>query len=249
MRKVLVFIPARLGSKRFPGKCMHKIGKFPLVCWTYVQARMSGYVTMVVTPDIEISEDLSNGRRIPCLLTSHNPRNGSERCAEAMANEIFDTMGDEDIIIDVQGDMVKFEYGCIQDIVRLLSDGKAEYATTFTKLSEGACNNTNRVKCTVTSDDGNVLWVDNFSRCLIPDRENYLHIGIYGYTKKALNRYCEWKMTENERATKLEQLRILDNGYKIAGVVSDTIPVTVDCAEDVYWAEKEVRNLECFLPM
>jgi len=243
MPKVIVFIPVRMDSKRFPGKCMHKIGKFPLACWTYTQTRMSGYVSMVITPDKEVRDDLLEYRKIPCLLTSNNPRNGTERCAEALSNPLFSSMKDEDIVIDVQGDMMKFDTSCIQDLVHLLSIGKAEYVTTFTKLPEGSLSNLNRVKCTVASDDGSILWVDNFSRSSIPDRENYLHIGIYGYTKKALYRYREWKMTENEQITKLEQMRIIDNGYRIAGTVSDVPPVTVDCPADIYLAEKEAKKI------
>lgn len=249
MRKVLIFIPARMGSKRFPGKCMHKIGKFPLVCWTYVQARMTGYATIVATPDTEISHSLFNDRQIPCILTSDRPRNGSERCAEAMANEIFDTMGDTDLIINVQGDMVKFENSCISTMVQLLSNGRVEYATVFSKLHDGAAPNPNRVKCSIRFDsDLGVLLVDDFSRYPIPDRENYLHVGIYGFTKRALEQYCQLPVSDREKEMRLEQMRIVDNGFKIGGIVSNP-PIVVDCPADVCIAEEEMKNFECFFPL
>lgn len=247
MRKVLVFIPARMGSKRFPGKCMHKIKGFPLVGWTYVQARTSGYTTIVITPDKEINDDLFYHREIPCILTSNHPRNGSERCAEVMGNEIFDTMGDEDIVIDVQGDMAKFNTSCLRDIVYLLSGGQVEFATAFAKLPNGAVSNPNRVKCAIRFDPiRSVILVDRFSRQRIPNRENYLHIGIYGYTKRALEWYCKHPPSKNELTMRLEQMRIVDNNQDIGGVISE-VPMTIDCPEDVCFAEKEMQNIECFL--
>ena len=236
-----------MGSKRFPGKCMHKIGKFPLVCYTYVQSVLTGYVSMVVTPDEEIQDELLNNRRIPCLLTSNRPINGSERCAEALANEIFNTMGNKDIIIDVQGDMVKFDHTAINELVSLLSSEKVEFATVFSSLPDSSYTNPNRVKCSIKYDDKlKTLLVDDFSRNPIPNRENYLHVGIYGFTKESLNRYYQWSPSKNELTIRLEQMRIVDNNFPIGGVMTTEIPIAIDCLADVCLAEKEIKgDFEC----
>jgi 3-deoxy-manno-octulosonate cytidylyltransferase (CMP-KDO synthetase) len=237
-RKVIILIPARMGSRRFPGKPLHKIGRFPLVCWTYVQAKMTGYCPFVITPDNEIVREMAR-LGIPCLLTSHKPTNGTERCAEIV--EQLD-LEERDLIINVQGDILEFDYRSINSMVALLNKGDFEYVTGFAKLPSGYSEDPNKVKCAIKSGSRNLsISVPNFSRESIPGTQNFLHVGIYGFTEKSLRKYANLFPTINETAKKLEQMRIVDNGMEIGGVFMGA-PTTIDCLEDVRLAQEEKRK-------
>jgi 3-deoxy-manno-octulosonate cytidylyltransferase (CMP-KDO synthetase) len=238
-RKVVILIPARMDSKRFPGKPLYKVGRFPLTCWTYVQAKMTGYRPFVITPDNEIIRDLIQ-RQIPCLLTSDKPINGTERCAEIA--ECLD-LAETDIIINIQGDLLKFDFRSVRPMVHLLSKGNVEYVTGFSKLDSEAAADPNKVKCCLkTYPQSMSMIVPDFSREPIPGTRNFLHVGIYAFTKKSLKKYARLSPTTNEKTRKLEQMRVIDNGMKIGGILMEA-PISIDCIEDAQLINDEMRIL------
>lgn len=238
--KVLIFIPSRLSSSRFPGKCLHPIAGFPLICWSYVQARMSGYTCIIVTGDEEIREDMKE-RNIMSILTSNNPINGTERCGEAINLSIFDFMKDTDVVINVQGDMVLFDPLVLPKMIKLLSNG-VDYVSTYIDMPHGYLSNPNRVKCSLMHVEDELYIASSFNRQPVPGVSNYLHIGIYGFTRKSLNQYCSFVPSANEKSMSLEQLRLIDNSCNIGMVKSSILPIVVDCKEDVVFAEAEMRK-------
>jgi 3-deoxy-manno-octulosonate cytidylyltransferase (CMP-KDO synthetase) len=251
MRKAIIFIPCRMGSKRFPGKPLAMVGDKPLVCHTYDYAVKSGLSSIIITPDVEIREELEE--RYPDVsvaMTYRNAKNGSERCGlmcEILCHEGFT---DEDIIINVQGDMVSFDSSVIQEIVSVLSHTTYEYCSVavdpycLPNYSQ-FLSDENKVKCTVTGAGMiGLARACQFSRTWIRESLNYLHVGIYGFTVRALNRYCGWKQTENEKKHSLEQFRIIDNKYELAMVLTAIPSITVDCPEDAILARIHTTDVQ-----
>jgi 3-deoxy-manno-octulosonate cytidylyltransferase (CMP-KDO synthetase) len=242
-RKVIVLIPARLGSKRFPRKSLCNIGGYPLIVWAYTQAKQSGYFVAVVTPDEEIRDLLTNKWQIPCIKTSEKPINGSERCYEAICSHLIPFYEEEDIILNVQGDMAMFDYSCLKRIVHLLEDPDTDFATTVCLMPYGWMSNPNRVKCSIRRrPDKWQIIANDFSRESIPGTQNYLHIGIYGFKKKSLKSFYTMIPTKREIDLGLEQMRIIDNGYEMAVDISIKVPVTIDCEEDLEYAVNQIRK-------
>lgn len=240
-RKVLIFIPARMGSKRFPGKSLHKIHGVPLICWTYSQAILSGHFAVVITPDEEIKSKMMDVYEIPCILTSDKPKNGTERCAEVLGSPLFEYLTDQDIIINIQGDMVRYDVNTIHDIIYVLSQGFVDYVTAASKLPVEYINDPNRVKVSIKySKFKRAVLATDFDRKPIPKTKNYLHIGMYGFTKASLERYARLDSTYQENERQLEQMRILDNHVDM-GIVFSEIPCVIDCKEDLIIAKK-LRN-------
>lgn len=246
-RNVIILIPTRMGSKRFPGKALHDICGFPLIHWAYTFADLSGYTSIVITPDTEIHKYLYLEHGIPCLLTSNRPNNGTERCWEVV-NSSLDSFGKDDIVINVQGDLARFDYKIISEMVRLLETPDIDYVTSFSFFPYGNLENPNRVKCSIKKDiDKGQMIVSDFSRDPILGTKNYLHIGIYGFKKKSLRWYASLPPTSGERKKNLEQMRILESGFRIAAVMSICPPITIDCKEDISCAEKEmIKQIQNF---
>lgn len=244
-RKVIILIPARMHSSRFPGKPLYKIGGHPLICWTYTQAKQTGYCAFVITPDSEIYKEVMMQRHIPCITTSDVPTNGTERCAEVIRTDIFSYLKDDDIIVNIQGDNMVFDVMAVKELVKLMKTGKVEYGTLFANLYASACMDRNRVKCTIMQDDQKgIIQVNCFDREVISSvSSNFLHVGVYAYTKKALLEYANYPIAEREFVLQLEQLRIHGNGKQIGAVLSD-VPTVIDCLEDAVLAERQLIKNE-----
>ena len=214
--KATAIIPARYASTRLPGKpLLAETGK-PLiqhVVEAVAAARRVGRI-VVATDDDRISAAVrAFGGQV--VMTRADHRSGSDRLAEAA--EIL-ALGDEEIIVNVQGDEPEIPASCVDRLVELLETTGAEMATLLTGLGADEAADPNRVKC-VTDKAGRALY---FSRSRIPhDRDSVggvaykLHLGIYAYRAGFLRRYTKLPATPAELAEKLEQLRVLENGWSI----------------------------------
>jgi 3-deoxy-manno-octulosonate cytidylyltransferase (CMP-KDO synthetase) len=238
--KVVAIIPARYASTRLPGKpLLDRTGK-PLIAHVVDAVRTARRVqgVFVATDDERIARAVeAAGGKV--VLTRADHATGTDRLAEAAAKL---GLGDDDVIVNVQGDEPEMQGEYIDQLVDLLTRGHASdrpghapaMATLAAPLDAQQALAAHNVKV-VLALDGSAMY---FSRARIPfDRDGQgagylLHLGIYAYTKKFLLTYAALPPTPAERLEKLEQLRALENGYSIAvGQVPTAMP-GIDTPED-----------------
>ena len=240
--KVLCIIPARYASTRLPGKPLRDIAGKPMVVRVYeraVQARLVQDV-VVATDDERIRAVVEScgGRAV---MTRADHATGTDRLAEVAAK-----MTDCDLIINVQGDEPLIDPAVIDALIEpFLTDEGLSMATVKTVLADEAeMENPNNVKV-ITDRSGNALY---FSRARIPYARNpgakvYKHIGIYAYRRDFLLAYARMPQTPLELSESLEQLRALENGYRIRVVETDAVFIGVDTEEDLAAVNAVYRDL------
>ena len=242
--RVLCVIPARYASTRLPGKPLADINGKPMICRVYdraVQAKcLSGVV--VATDDERVVEAVeADGGQ--AMMTSPDCPTGTDRLAEVAA-----VYPDMEVIINVQGDEPLIDPALIDELAALFSaDPDLQMATVRTPIDDAAeQENPNNVKV-VTDKEGYAIY---FSRSLLPYLRVkgkvpvYKHIGIYAYRREFLLAYAKLPPTPLEQAESLEQLRALENGYRIRVIETDRRFVGVDTAEDLARVNEIYREME-----
>ncbi|MBQ7559939.1 MAG: 3-deoxy-manno-octulosonate cytidylyltransferase [Synergistaceae bacterium] len=230
-KKILGIIPARYASTRFPGKPLADICGKSMIQRVYERALKSKSLcgVLIATDDEKIFNAVKNfgGQAV---MTDSNLPNGTARCEQAakIYNENIDA------VINIQGDEPLLDPLMIDEVAELLNE--CECATLCSEL-DSDFNNPNIVKV-VMSQNNYALY---FSRSLIPYERNklilpiYQHIGIYGYSFEFLKKYVTLPPTPLSEAESLEQLKILEHGYKIKIKVtkSKNKSLGVDTPEDL----------------
>ncbi len=239
---VLCVIPARYASTRLPGKPLKDIAGKPMVCRVYDRAAQAGKVsdTLVATDDVRILNAVQeHGGR--AMMTRKDHPTGTDRLAE-----VASAHPEADLIVNVQGDEPLIDPSLIDRLVDVFEEEPdLPMATVMTKITdEEEQRNPNNVKV-VTNKDGYALY---FSRSLLPYPRHagcpvYKHIGIYAYRRDFLLRYAAMAPTPLETAESLEQLRALENGYRIKVVETEAQFVGVDTAEDLEKVNAIYRQL------
>ena len=230
---ILCVIPARYASTRLPGKPLKDVAGKPMICRVYDRASMAKTLSgvLVATDDERILKAVEeHGGR--AMMTAKDHPTGTDRLAEVAA-----AYPEADLIINVQGDEPLIEPELIDELGRAFeTDGELKMATVITPIKDDEeKKNPNNVKV-VTDKLGYALY---FSRSLIPYPRNpsdtpvYKHIGIYAYRRDFLLAYAKMKPTALERAESLEQLRALEEGYRIKCIVTDAKFIGVDTPEDL----------------
>ncbi|CCB91546.1 3-deoxy-manno-octulosonate cytidylyltransferase [Waddlia chondrophila 2032/99] len=242
--RIIGMIPARYGSSRFPGKPLVEISGKSLIQRTYENAQRCKLLQeiYVATDDDRIFSHVEEfgGKAI---MTSSNCPTGTERLAEA----IHLNFKNVDMIINIQGDEPLLEPYVIQKVGEILiNDQSAVMSTAAVKINteeEALSRSVN--KCVIDAH-GNALY---FSRSLIPgghsgkwepDTTYYKHLGIYGYRKDFLFHYAELETTPLQLAEDLEQLKVLEHGFKIKVAVVDSHSIGVDTPEDLIKVERKL---------
>ena len=240
--KILGIIPARYASTRFPGKPLADICGKSMIQRVYERARMSESLAgvIVATDDTRIYETVKSfgGHAV---MTGENLPNGTARCEEALRV----LHGEYDAVINVQGDEPLLDPAMIDEVSEMLADGE-DCATLCREISDDDRNNPNAVKV-VMSQNGYALY---FSRSLIPYNRTginipvYVHIGIYGYKAEFLREYVRMNDTPLSMAESLEQLKILENGYRIRikATSSNNDIAGVDTPEDLEKVRKIIKD-------
>ena len=242
--KVLCVIPARYASTRLPGKPLKDIHGLPMVCRVYERASQAKRVEKVIvaTDDERIKEAVESHGGCAMMTAKDHPT-GTDRLAE-----VAGFFRDLDLIINVQGDEPLIDPGLIDDLAAAFDeDENLQMATVMTEMKDEAeQKNPNNVKV-VTNLDGYALY---FSRSLLPYPRKegmapvYKHIGIYAYRREFLLRYAKMEPTPLERSESLEQLRALENGYRIKVIKTDKRFVGVDTEEDLKLINEIYRKME-----
>ena len=239
--KVLCIIPARYASTRLPGKPLREIAGKPMIVRVYERAVRAQRVhdVVVATDDARIcaAVEACGGRAV---MTRADHATGTDRLAEVAAQ-----MTDYDLIINVQGDEPLIDPAVIDALVApFLEDETLSMATAKTLLTDKSeMANPNNVKV-VADRAGNALY---FSRARIPYPRNagaqvYKHIGIYAYRRDFLLDYARMAQTPLEVSESLEQLRALENGYRIHVIETNAVFIGVDTEEDLAAVNEEYRR-------
>ena len=248
--KFIVVIPARYASTRFPGKPLALLGGKPVIQHVYEQ--VSGVVENVVvaTDDERIYSAVENfGGRV--VMTSTNHKSGTDRCWEA-----YQKQGEKyDVVINVQGDEPFIAHSQLRAIMDCFNEETTDIATLVKPFTEEdgieALENPNSPKVVLDKQSRAIY----FSRSVIPylrgvEREEWLkkhtyykHIGMYAFRADVLKQVTSLEQSPLELAESLEQLRWLENGYKIGVGISDVETVGIDTPEDLQKAEEFLKSL------
>lgn len=234
--KVIAVIPARYGSTRFPGKSLKKILGKSMIQHVYEKAKKVEQLdeVIVATDNMKIYDAvISFGGK--AVMTKVEHESGSDRIAE-VAEGI-----EGDIFLNIQGDEPLIHPNLIDEIVRTSKGNLDSVVTAKIKIEkEEDINSPNCVKV-ITDNKNNAIY---FSRSAIPyNRENisvdyYKHLGIYCYPRQLLMEYIQLPKSLLENTEMLEQLRLIENGYKIKVVESIYDSVGVDTPDDIQKVEK-----------
>ncbi len=211
---VLGVIPVRYNSSRLPGKPLIPLRGKPLIQRVYERASKSKFLNrlMVATDDQRIKDKVKDfGGEV--VLTSQKPRTGSDRVAEAVRNLNYD------LVLNIQGDEPFLKPEMLDQLINFMQKNKNVQMGTLAKKvkDKDFFKNPDRVKV-VMDKNGNAIYFSRFSIPFQRKKEKinyYEHIGVYAFRKKFLSRYTELKQTPLEKSESLEQLRVLENGYRI----------------------------------
>lgn len=246
--KFIVLIPARYASTRFPAKPLAMLGGKPVIQRVYEQVAKVVSSVAVATDDERIANAVESfgGRAI---MTSPDHQSGTDRCWEA-----YQKVGEEfDVVINVQGDEPFIAESQLRAIMECFDDENTDIATLVKPFSEAdgieALENPNSPKVVLDKESRAIY----FSRSVIPylrgvECENWLkqhtfykHIGMYAFRSEVLREITSLPQSPLELAEKLEQLRWLENGYKIGVGISDVETVGIDTPEDLERAEEFLK--------
>ncbi|MGN0855565.1 MAG: 3-deoxy-manno-octulosonate cytidylyltransferase [Kiritimatiellia bacterium] len=249
--KTLGIIPSRFGSSRFPGKPLAVLAGKPLVVWVVEAARKAKCLdeVLVATDDARIAETVVRYGGVAVMTPSSLP-SGTDRiaCAARLREGAPGDFADDDILVNIQGDEPLIDPALIDALVmKLRLDVKWDMATAVTPIRSAADLAAKSVVKVVLDAAGGAMY---FSRAPIPcDRDHtpdlasglYMrHLGIYAYRGAFLKRYIAAEPCALEQTEKLEQLRALWMGAKMAVVRTEDEGVGVDTPED---AERVARIL------
>lgn len=236
--RILGIIPARYNSSRFPGKPLTNIAGKSMIQRVYQQAKKCELLSKVVvaTDDDRIFSHVNNFKGEVMMTGEHN--SGTERC-----NALFQDLKKEfDVVINIQGDEPFINPEQIAQVSKLF-EYEETTITTLVKQIKNADELLDENTVKVVFDKNHLVL--NFSRLPIPQPKSfdtekwfvlnkfYKHIGIYGYKTKVLQEICKLQPTKKEISEKLEQLRWLENGYKIKVDITAFESISIDVPKDI----------------
>lgn len=250
--KILGIIPARFASKRLPGKLLIPILGKTLLQRTFENARQSKILDklLIATDDMRIFEHAEQfgGQAV---MTSLSCINGTDRLAEVLRKH--PEWLNVEAVVNIQGDEPCLDPQAIETAVNLLlQDPQASMATIVTPLkSKEEAYNPSVVKC-VIDQQSNALY---FSRSFIPSNQKqnfnpqgpyFRHIGLYVYRPSFLLHYQTLSPTPLQLEEDLEQLKVLEHGYRIKVAITDRDSIGVDTPEDLNKVEQWICKQNTF---
>ena len=243
----IVIIPARYQSTRFPGKPIAMLGNFPIIWHVYSNACKALDNVWVATDDDRIAEVVAGfGGKV--VMTRPDHQSGTDRCAEAA--EKLSAEFDFDVIINIQGDEPFVKVEQIRTLIDCFKDSKTEIATLIKKSEKSDLFNPNRPKVAIDIQ-GNALL---FSRSTIPyirgkeqdqwidNHTFFCHLGMYAYRFDILKKITMLKPSSLEQVESLEQLRWLENGFRIKTAVTSFDSIGIDTPEDLEKAKEILED-------
>ena len=246
MPKIAIIVPCRLESTRFPRKLLHSIKGKPLVLWVAERiTQQAPKVPLWFAVDDELLRAPLAARGFQTLLTSATHQSGTDRIAEAnekvRADYVINVQADEPLVSGSQ-------IGALAELIQT-STPMATLATRFKRIVD--FYNPNQVKV-VMRQDGRALY---FSRSRLPFSRDlgltiddawlaanpcYKHLGLYAYHADLLRKISALPLGRLEQIEKLEQLRVLENGYDIAVGITEDPSLGVDTPDDAVKFERSL---------
>ena len=239
-------IPARFGSTRFEGKLLADLCGKPVIQHTWENAKKSKSLgDLIIATDDKRIYNVCKGFGAKAIYTSKAHKSGSDRLTEVVSDI------DARIVVNIQADEPFIHPSMIDDVVSpVLKDKDTQMATLCHKIrNEHEVLNPNIVKV-VFDRKGFALY---FSRSVIPYKSratsneqrttnHYKHIGLYAYTKDFLFTFKSLPQSPLEKVEKLEQLRVIENGYKIKVIETRHDTVGIDTPEDLVKATELIKG-------
>ncbi|MCC2647037.1 MAG: 3-deoxy-manno-octulosonate cytidylyltransferase [Rickettsiaceae bacterium] len=225
---VLLVIPARLGSTRLHEKALRIIGHKPMIQHVYERAREAGFSNIVVATDSELIRITIERIGGKVVMTDPELPSGTDRTFAAYQQLSLPNIK---YIINLQGDMPFINPQSLVTLTEGLKNSQADITTLAARVDQAYASPESNVKI-VTDNSGRALY---FSRSLIPNgaTEFLYHIGAYGFTTKALEKFISLPASYLEKTERLEQLRAMENGMQIQVCEVNSIPISVDTEEDL----------------
>jgi 3-deoxy-manno-octulosonate cytidylyltransferase (CMP-KDO synthetase) len=237
-QRALVIIPARMQATRLPGKPLADIHGSPMIVHVWRRAIEADAGRVVVATDSEAIIDVIRAAGGEAVMTRADHASGSDRVFEAVA--AVDPHAKCDIVINLQGDLPTLDpwlvTACAAPLLNRAPGGGPDIATIAAEITDPTEKTASSVvKVIGTPLSASVLRALYFSRATAPWGEGplYHHIGIYAYTRQALERFVTLKPSPLEMREKLEQLRALEAGMRIEVALVDTVPLGVDTPHDL----------------
>ena len=242
--KVVVVIPARYGSTRMPGKPLVSLAGKPMIQRVYERAKLAKRVDrVIVATDDERIVTAVSGFGGEARMTRGDHRTGTERVAEVAAHE------KGEVFVNVQGDEPLLDPAAVDTAVAaLLEEPVASVSTVATPIkTPGDIMDPNVVKVVLDFDENAIYfsrapipWVrDTTSKTVV---RHLKHLGLYVFRRDALLEYPTLPQGELERIEQLEQLRWMENGWKIRVAEVEHDAVSVDVPDDVARVEKLLQK-------
>ncbi|MDX1699667.1 MAG: 3-deoxy-manno-octulosonate cytidylyltransferase [Melioribacteraceae bacterium] len=237
---IIGIIPARYSSSRLPGKPLLKIGGKPMLQHTFESASKSKLLSdIIIAVDDERVYDVAKSFGAQVQMTPKEMPTGSDRIAS-----VAEKLSGTDIIVNIQGDEPFIPAKMIDEAIEpLLFDSNVEVSTLAKRIVNEEDLNSPSVTKVVFDYNNYALY---FSRSPIPyvrdvvsDKQKlrladiYKHFGLYVFKKEKLLQFVSLRPTDLERYEKLEQLRMLENGFKIKIVITEMESISVDTSDDL----------------
>lgn len=238
--KILGIIPARYESSRFPGKPLAIIDGKTMIQRVYEQCKKAESLSnVIVATDDERIFNIVAGFGGNVLMTSTTHENGTARCAEVLEK----TTAQFDFVINIQGDEPLINPEQINELASLFEDVNAEIITQVKKEKDlTLLENRNIVKALLDENQYAVDFKRNLQNTIHDSTFFYKHIGIYGFKAEVLGKIVQLQATANELEHHLEQLRWLDNGFKIKAGITTFESISVDTEEDLQRVLKQLNQ-------
>jgi 3-deoxy-manno-octulosonate cytidylyltransferase (CMP-KDO synthetase) len=236
--KILGIIPARYASTRFPGKPLVDIAGKSMIQRVYEQAKKCNRLSEVIvaTDDDRIFAHVAGFGGV-AVMTATDHQSGTDRCAEVAQKH-----PEYEVVINIQGDEPYIDPEQITKLISCFNDANTQIATLVKKvLTDHELHNTNSPKVIINKHSEAIY----FSRSPLPhirgqEPQHWLqhftyfkHIGIYGYRTDILNQITKLPVSSLEKAESLEQLRWIENGYKIKVAETELETYAIDTPEDL----------------
>lgn len=244
MDKIIAIIPARYQSSRFPGKPLAMINGKPMIQWVYESVNhVKGISEVYVATDDERIMECVQSFAGKAIMTSAAHTSGSDRLAECAEILKLDEM---DIVLNIQGDEPLIQETMINELISTIKGKDVCMGTLKERINNiEDIENPNIVKV-ITDINDNAVY---FSRHPIPYNRNgikdlvyYRHVGVYAYRVIFLRKYTELPKSNLEIAESLEQLRALENGYKISIRETQCTSIGVDTVEQLKQVEEIMKR-------
>ena len=235
--KIIGIIPARMESSRLPGKPLIDIGNKSMIRRVYesvVDSKLFDKI-LVATPNKEIFDHVNDFGEV--IMTSNNPINGTERVHEAYqkVNE------DYDFIVNIQGDEPFIKKEQLSDIISICNKSN-QICTLIKKEKYSEALERKSIMKVVINKNNEAIY---FSRSLIPHqnikKNSFKHICIYAYDPLTLKTLISLPPSSLEISESLEQLRWLENGFKIKVEITNSDSFSIDTKEDLILAENYIN--------